>query len=297
MPNKKQLQMPFEGETKLDLFKPAGKEIRKVFHNDEWHFSVTDVIEAITDSSRPRQYWVDLKAKLSQEGMDELYGKIVQLKMPSPDGKERTTDTANTETLFRIMQSIPSPKAEPFKRWLAKVGFERLEETSSPEKAIQRAIIAYKLKGYPDDWIDARIRTILSRKELTGEWAKRGVKDSEYGILTGVISKETFNLTPQQHKDHKGIDKKDNLRDHMTDLELILTMLGEKSTTSIAVAHDSKGFDANKLAAHTGGQIAGNARKSLERELGRPVVSSKNYLPDRDNQDQLIDEGGKRLNE
>ena len=290
-------QLPFEGELQTNLFKPSGKTVRKVFHNDEWYFSVVDVLEAVTESDRPRKYWSDLKAKLAKEG-SQLSEKIGQLKMPSPDGKEYLTDAANTETIFRIMQSVPSPKAEPFKKWLAKVAFERIEENRDPEKAIQRAVLTYKLKGYPDDWINARIRTILSRKELTSEWAKRGVKEGlEYAILTNVISQETFNKNTQEHKEHKGLAKADNLRDHMTDIELILTMLGEKSTASIAIARDAKGFEQNKIAAHTGGQIAGGARKNLERELQRSVVSKENYLPNKDNQNHLIDEGRKLIKE
>ncbi len=234
--------------------------------------------------------------KLNKESGGQFFDKIEKLKMPGADGKEYTTDATNTETLFRIIQSIPSPKAEPFKRWLAKVGFERLEDTRDPEKAIRRAMLSYRLKGYPDDWINARVRTILSRKELTSEWAKRGVKDGyEYAILTNVISQETFNLATQEHKDYKGLGKADNLRDHMTDIELILTMLGEKSTTSIATVRNSQGFEENKLAARSGGKIAGDARKNLEKQLGRPVVSSENYLPDKDKQAQLIDRAGNML--
>lgn len=296
MGKKNKVQLPFEGETSIDLFKPTGKEIRKVFHNDEWHFSIVDVIVAITDSDRPRKYWSDLKRKLSKEGAVELSEKIGQFKMPSQDGKERETDAANAETLFRIIQSIPSPKAEPLKRWLAKVAFERLDESRDPEKAIRRAMLAYRLKGYPDDWINARVRTILSRKELTSEWSKRGVKEGyEYAILTNVISQETFNLGTQEHKDYKSLEKADNLRDHMTDIELILTMLGEKSTTSIATVRNAQGFEENKSAAHSGGKIAGGARKNLEKQLGRSVVSEENYLSDRDQQDQLVDGAGKLL--
>jgi len=296
MNRKIQRPLPFEGETAIDLFKPAGKEIRKVFHNGDWYFSIVDVVEAVTDSNRPRQYWTDLKSKLSKEGSNETYDRIVQLKMPSPDGKERETDAANTETLFRIIQSIPSPKAEPFKRWLAKVGFERVEETRDPEIAIRRAMVTYRLKGYPDEWINARMRTILSRKELTSEWSKRGVKEGiEYGMLTNVISVETFEIGVREHKEYKSLDTSDNLRDHMTDIELILTMLGEKSTASIAIARDAQGIDENKMVAHAGGKIAGDARKNLEKELQRSIVSSKNYLPSKDTQDHLIDEGGKLL--
>lgn len=287
-------QLPFEGETQIDMFKPTGKEIRRAFHAGDWYFSLVDVIEAVTESASPNRYWSDLKIKLTKENGGQPYDKIVRLKMPSPDGKERETDAGNIETIFRIMQSVPSPKAEPFKKWIAKVGFERIEETRDPEKAIRRAMIAYSLKGYSDDWINARVRTILSRKELTSEWAKRGVSEGlQYAILTNIISEETFDLDTQGHKSYKSLGKGDSLRDHMTDLELILTMLGEKSTTSIATARDSKGFEENKSAANSGGKIAGDARRSLEKQLNRSVISKENYLPGKDKQDQLIEGDGK----
>ncbi len=296
MGNKNEVQLPFEGETSIDLFKPTGKEIRKAFHDGDWYFSVIDVIEAVTDTKRPAKYWSDLKSKLAKEGDNQLSERIGQLKMPSSDGKEYLTDAANIETIFRIMQSVPSPKAEPFKKWLAKVGFERIEEARDPEKAIRRAMIAYRLKGYPDDWINARVRTILSRKELTSEWAKRGVKEGmEYAILTNIISEETFDLRTQEHKEHKSLGKSDNLRDHMTDIELILTMLGEKSTVSIATVRDAQGFEENKSAANSGGKIAGDARKNLEKQLKRSVVSKENYLPEQDRQDQLVNGDGTLL--
>lgn len=296
MVNKNEMQLPFEGETQIDMFKPTGKAIRRAFHAGDWYFSLVDVIEAVTESASPNRYWSDLKIKLTKENGGQPYDKIVRLKMPSPDGKERETDAGNIETIFRIMQSVPSPKAEPFKKWIAKVGFERIEETRDPEKAIRRAMIAYSLKGYPDDWINARVRTILSRKELTSEWAKRGVSEGlQYAILTNIISEETFDLDTQEHKSYKSLGKGDSLRDHMTDLELILTMLGEKSTTSIATARDAKGFEENKSAANSGGKIAGDARRSLEKQLKRSVVSKENYLPGKDKQDQLIEGDGKLL--
>lgn len=296
MPNKKPQMMPFEGETTVALFKD--KAVRRSFHNDEWYFSLVDVIAAITDSASPSRYWTELRTKLLDEGYDERdqpFGGIERLKMTAADGKERETDAANTETLFRIIQSIPSPKAEPFKRWLAKVAFERLQETRNPELAVKRAMVTYRLQGYPDDWINARIKTIVSRNELTSEWARRGVKEGiEYAVLTSVISEETFSKKPSEHKDYKGLSRNDNLRDHMTDIELILTMLGEKSTTSIAVARDAFGFEENKGAARSGGMVAGDARRKLERELGRSVVSPENYLPESVTQDQLVD-GAKEL--
>jgi hypothetical protein len=270
--------IPFEGETQTALFKD--KEIRKVFHEDEWYFSVVDVIDALTDSSNPRRYWSDLKAKMAQEGGDvELYDEIVQLKLEAADGKFYATDTASTETIFRIIQSIPSPKAEPFKRWLARVGFERLQEIGNPELAIKRAIVNYRLMGYDEDWIEARVKTIVSRNELTHEWSQRGVSEGrEYAVLTNVISEETFGVGVQRHKDIKGLRRSHNLRDHMTDLELILTMLGEKSTVQIARARDAQGFQENRSASVDGGRIAGRARRNLEQELNQSVVSKQNHL-------------------
>lgn len=272
--------LPFEGETAIALFQ--AKQVRRIFHDDEWYFSIIDVVEALTDSGTPRRYWSDLKAKLGREAGDlQLYDEIVQLKLEAADGRLRETDTANAETLLRIIQSIPSPKAEPFKRWLARVAFERLQEYQDPEKAIRRAILDYQLQGYDDDWIDTRIKTIVSRKELTGEWARRGVKEGqEFAILTNVISEETFGVGVQAHKEHKSLKRNHNLRDHMTDLELILTMLGEKSTVNIARARDAQGFQQNRGAATDGGKIAGDARRNLERELGESVVSPSNFLPD-----------------
>jgi hypothetical protein len=207
-----------------------------------------------------------------------LYSKTVQLKLESSDGKKYLTDTANTETIFRIIQSIPSPKAEPFKRWLAQVGYERIQEIEDPELATQRTRAIYKDKGYSDAWIEKRMRGISIREELTDEWDKRGVKlQREYAILTAEISKATFGMTPSEYKQHKGLER-ENLRDHMTDLELIFSMLGEAATKEIAVNRDAKGFDENKNAAKMGGRIARNARLELEEESGKPVISQENYL-------------------
>ncbi len=262
--------------SKIAVFK--GKEIRKTIFNDEWYFSIIDIISVLTDSANPRRYWSDLKSKLSEdEGFDQLYEKIVQLKMEATDGKMRETDTANTETVFRIIQSIPSPKAEPFKRWLAKVGYERIQEIEDPELATKRTRALYKAKGYPDDWIEKRMRGIAIREELTNEWEKRGIKEQkDYAILTAEISEATFGVKPSEHKKLKHL-KKENLRDHMTDLELIFSMLGEASTTEIAVQKDAQGFEENRDAARAGGKIAGNARKELEEKSGRKVVSSSNF--------------------
>ncbi len=262
--------------TKIAVFN--GKKIRKVIHNDEWWFSVIDMIEAIAESSIPRRYWSDLKKKLINQGYAQLYEKIVQLKIESPDEKMRLTDAANTETMLRIIQSIPSPKAEPFKRWLAKVGYERVQEIEDPEIAMQRTKSIYKAKGYSDDWIEKRMRSIAIRDELTDEWNKRGIKEQrEYAILTAEISKAAFGMTPSEYKKHKNLSR-ENLRDHMSDLELIFSMLGEASTAMISTNRDTQGFNQNKTAAKDGGSVAGKARKDLEKKSGQKVISKQNYL-------------------
>jgi prophage antirepressor-like protein len=253
------------------------REIRRVLHNNEWWFSIVDVVATLTDSPTPRQYWGKVKQR---EFTDLQLSPIwVQLKLESSDRKKYETDCANTEGIFRIIQSIPSPKAEPFKRWLAKVGYERVQEIENPELAIKRTRATYQLKGYSDEWIEKRIRSIEVRKNLTDEWKKRGVKgEDEYSILTSEISKAAFGLTPEQYKKFKGLDRpNENLRDHMTDLELIFNMLGEAATTEIAQKRDVVGFEPNKKAAKDGGTVAGNARKDLEKQSGRKVVSAVNY--------------------
>src|SRR3990172_7382704 len=263
-------------ETHLAVFK--GKRIRRTLHNDEWWFSIVDIVEVLTGTERPRKYWSDLKKKLSEEGYDELSEKIGQMKMQSSDGKYYETDCANTETMFRIIQSIPSPKAEPFKRWLAKAGYERVQEIEDPELATKRTRALYKAKGYSDDWIEKRMRGIAIREELTDEWKKREVKEKrEYEILTAEIAKAAFGITPSAHKKFKGL-KRENLRDHMNDLELIFSMLGEAATTEITRVDDAKGFDESKHAARKGGEVAGKARKDLEQKTGKRVVSRENYL-------------------
>ena len=263
-------------ESHLAIFQ--GKHIRRTIYRYEWWFSVVDIIEVLTGSSIPRRYWSDLKIKLKDEGYKELYEKIVQLKLEAPDGKLRDTDCANTETLFRIIQSIPSPKAEPFKRWLARVGYERVQEIEDPELATKRTRALYKAKGYSDDWIEKRMRGIVIREELTDEWKKRDVGgDIEYAILTAEISKATFGMTPSEYKKYKHL-KRENLRDHMDDLELIFSMLGEASTTRITRAKNAQGFPKSKKAAHEGGTIAGNARRQLEQKSGQRVSTSRNYL-------------------
>jgi DNA-damage-inducible protein D len=219
-------------EAKLVVFQD--KEIRRILHRGEWWFSIVDVVEVLTGSSIPKRYWSDLKKKLVTEGFVEAYEKIVRLKLPAPDGKLRETDCANTEGIFRIIQSIPSHKAEPFKRWLAKVGYERVQEIEDPELATARTRELYRAKGYSEAWIEKRMRGIAVRAELTEEWKNRGVGEApEYAILTAEISKAAFGMTPTEYREHKGLER-ENLRDHMTDLELIFSMLGEAATTEIA---------------------------------------------------------------
>jgi len=262
------------------LFKE--QQIRRIWHKDEWWFSVVDVVGALTGSSNARRYWSDLKIQLTEkEDFSELYEKIVQLKLPAPDGKMRETDCANSESLLRIIQSVPSPKAEPFKRWLAKVGYERIQEIENPELAQERMKQLYEQKGYPKDWIDKRLRGIAVRQNLTDEWKERGItSQNDYAILTAEISKATFGMTPSEYKKHKKLPAKakDNLRDHMTDLELIFTMLGERVTTEISASEKPETFSGSKQVARRGGKVAGTARKETEKELGRSVISRDNYL-------------------
>ena len=243
---------------------------------EEWYFSIIDVISVLTGTANPRRYWSDLKRKLKAEGANELYEKIVQLKMLSSDGKRYKTDVANTEQLLRIIQSIPSPKAEPFKAWLAMVGKERIEETIDPEQAIDRALDTYLKKGYSEEWVHQRLLAIRIRNELTDEWKKRGVqKGKEYAILTDEISRAWSGMTTGQYKRLKGLTK-ENLRDNMTDLELVLTMLAEASTTDISKTAKPQTFEENKQVAKRGGKVAGIARQALEAETGKPVITEKN---------------------
>ena len=243
---------------------------------EEWYFSIIDVISVLTGTANPRRYWSDLKRKLKAEGANELYEKIVQLKMLSSDGKRYKTDVANTEQLLRIIQSIPSPKAEPFKAWLAMVGKERIEETIDPEQAIDRALDTYLKKGYSEEWIHQRLLAIRIRNELTDEWKKRGVqKGKEYAILTDEISRAWSGMTTGQYKRLKGLTK-ENLRDNMTDLERVLTMLAEASTTDISKTAKPQTFEENKQVAKRGGKVAGIARQALEAETGKPVITEKN---------------------
>jgi DNA-damage-inducible protein D len=264
-------------QLKIDLFK--GKhEIRKIFHQSEWWFSVLDVTGILSDTENPRRYWSDLKRKLKFEGATQLYENIVQLKLPASDGKMRTTDCANTESMLRIVQSIPSKNAEPFKRWLAKVGFERMQEIEQPGLAVKRARATYLAKGYDDEWIERRMQNIQKREELTEEWSNRGVEQGiEYAILTAEISDATFGHKPAEYKEIKGLSSRENLRDHMTPLELIFSTLGEVATKEITVHKDAQGFDDSLDAAKDGGKIAGDARRALEKQTGKAVVTSKNY--------------------
>ncbi len=271
-------------DTKLVVFK--GKEIRRTLHNNEWWFSIVDVCGVLTGSQDPGAYWRKLKQRLRKEG-SEVVTFCHGLKLLSSDGKSYTTDCANTEGVFRIIQSIPSPKAEPFKRWLAKVGYERVQEIEDPELATKRTRALYKAKGYSDDWIEKRMRGIAIREELTDEWKKRDVRQPrEYEILTAEIAKAAFGVTPGEHKEIKGL-KRENLRDHMTDLELIFSMLGEAATTEITRVDDAQGFEESKVAARKGGDVAGTARKDLEKKTGKRVVSRGNYLTEPESRKRL----------
>lgn len=253
------------------------KQVRRHWDekNELWYFSIIDVIEVLTDSSIPRRYWSDLKGKLKKEG-SKVYEKIVQFKLTAPDGKKRNTDCFSTEDLLRIIQSIPSPKAEPFKLWLAKVGYERIEETEDPELAMERAMQTYLKKGYSKDWINQRLKSIEIRKELTDEWKERGMKEGlEYAILTDEITKAWAGKSVKQYKAFKGL-KKQNLRDNMSNLELVLNMLAEASTTEISQKQKPKGIAENKKVAQKGGDAAKQARKSIEAQTGESIVSPKN---------------------
>ena len=267
-----------QGSTQIKLFQD--NKIRSVWNEQEeqWYFSVVDVVAILTESPAPRQYWGKIKEREFLKL--QLSPVWVQLKMKSSDGKFYNTDAANVKSLLRIIQSIPSPKAEPFKQWLSQVGYERILEIENPELAQERMKELYEKKGYPKDWIDKRLRGIAIRQNLTDEWKERGItKESDYAILTAEISKATFGLTPSKHKELKGLTKKNqNLRDHMTDLELIFTMLGERVTTEISHQEKPDTFDKSKNVARRGGKVAGTARKETEKELGHSVISSENYL-------------------
>ncbi|MDD5090922.1 MAG: Bro-N domain-containing protein [Candidatus Wallbacteria bacterium] len=264
----------------MNLILFQDRKVRRAWNDQEqkWYFAVVDVIAVLTDSINPQVYWRVLKKRLLAEG-NETVTNCNELKMEAQDGKMRATVVANAEQLLRLIQSIPSPKAEPFKSWLARVGYERLEEIEDPELATKRTRELYRQKGYSDAWIEKRMRGIAVRDELTDEWKKRGVKDrKEYSILTAEISKAAFGMTPSEYRDFKDLETPgDNLRDHMTDLELIFTMLGEASTTEIARKKDAQGFRENKKAAKAGGAVAGKARLDLEKKTGRKVSTRENY--------------------
>ena len=272
-------QLTPDSQGKIIVF--GAKQIRRMFMDGEWFFSVVDVIAALTDSDAPSKYWTAMKRREEKTTGFQFSTICRQLKLTSADGKSYKTDAVNTEAAFRIIQSIPSPKAEPFKRWLAQVGYERVQEIENPELAQQRMRQLFKEKGYPDDWIEKRVRGIAVRDELTGEWQKRGIADQkDFAILTSEISKAAFGVTPSDYKKLKGL-KRENLRDHMTDLELIFTMLGEAATTEIARNKDAQGFKSNQLAARDGGTVAGDARRQLEAKSGRKVITRDNYLTDK----------------
>ena len=269
-----------QSEKHLAIFE--GKKVRRNWHNDQWYLSVIDVVEALTNSSIPKRYWSDLKIKLKNEG-SEVYEKIVQLKFKAADGKKYDTDCFSVADILRLIQSIPSPKAEPFKLWLAQVGKERIDEIKDPELAVNRAKVIYERKGYPKDWIDKRLRGINVRNTLTDEWKSRGLKNGkEFAILTDEIYKGTFDFTAQKYKRHKSLSKENNLRDHMEDLELILTMLGEATTMKLTNERDSDKFKKMHKDAKEGGEVAGKARVDIEGRLGKKIVSKKNFLPKND---------------
>ena len=255
------------------------KEVRRTWYKEQWYFAVVDIIAVLSGSTNPQVYWRVLKKRLIDEGSNETVTKCNALKMRTEDGKMRLIDTGNLEVIFRIIQSIPSPKAEPFKLWLAKVGQERIEEIQDPERAIIRAKKIYEQKGFNNDWIAKRMRGINIRNTLTDEWKDRGAKEGiDFAILTNEIYKGTFEMTAKEIKKYKSLDNPDNPRDHMNELELILTMLGEATTTKLTQVRDSKGLPLLKKDAKDGGQVAGNARKEIEFKSGKKVVMKGNYL-------------------
>jgi hypothetical protein len=257
-----------------------GYQIRRIVDEEtgEWWYAVVDVIEALTDSQKPRDYWYRMKRRMSENEGFQLSTICRQFKLKATNNRFYDTDCANVEGMLRIIQSIPSPKAEPFKRWLAEVGAERLDELENPELAAERLRQIYRVKGYSNEWIERRLQSIVTRNELTDEWLSREVKEGrEIGFLTAEIARATFDLTPSQHKKLKQL-KRENLRDHMTGLELAFTIFGEAATTEITRQENAQGFSENQTAARKGGRIAGNARRELEAETGKPVVSSANYL-------------------
>ena len=256
-----------------------GNKVRRVWHDEKWFFSVVDIVAILSESANPRRYWSDLKIKLATEGYSELYEKIVQLKLQSSDGKLYETDCSDLEGIFRIIQSIPSPKAEPFKQWLAKIGKERVDEIQNPELAMERMRSLYEQKGYTGDWVAKRVRGIAVRNTLTDEWNKRGLKKGvEYAILTNEIMQGTFDMKVDDYKKHKNLSVQHNLRDHMGDIELILTMLAEATTTKLSVDRDSEGFNKLHNDAKEGGEIVGKTRREIENRSGKKIATKNNFL-------------------
>jgi DNA-damage-inducible protein D len=265
----------FTMDNQLAIFEQ--KPIRSAEHNGEMYFSIVDIIEVLTDSPSPKTYWAKMKTTIKAES-GQLFPNTERLKMTAGDGKQRLTDCANTEGVFRILMSVSSPKAEPFKLWLAQVGKQALIETENPELGIDRLTEIYKAKGHTDEWIKNRLQSIETRKKLTDDWKERGVAEGvEYSLLTATIAKGTFGLTPSEHGKLKGLERQ-NLRDHMTPLELIFTALSEEATRIYAEENDAQGFNENHEAADKGGKTAGNARRGFEKETGRKVISNKNFL-------------------
>jgi len=272
-------EVPADPQGKMIVF--GAKQIRRAWVDDQWFFSVIDIVGALTDSASPPKYWDAMKRREKASSAVDLSTLCRKVALTGADGKTYKSDAVNTEAAFRIIQSIPSPNAEPFKRWLAEFGYQRVQATENPELAQQRMRQLYQDKGYPADWIEKRVRGIAVRDELTGEWQKRGIQDQkDFAILTAEISKATFGLTPADYKKLKGL-KRENLRDHMTDLELIFTMLGEAATTEIARNKDTQGLPENKQAAREGGSVAGNARRQLEAKSGRKIITRDNFLTDK----------------
>ena len=265
----------------IHLMSLEGIDIRKIWHNEEWYFNVVDIIAILTDSENPRNYWAQTKKRLAEkEGAVQSVTNCHRLKFKGTDGRFRSMDAANTEGVLRIVMSVPSPKAEPLKLWLAQMGKQAIDETENPELGFERMVAIYKAKGYSDEWIKNRLQDIETRKLLTDEWQQRGVKKGqEYSVLTATIAKGTFGLIPSEHKKLKGLEKpSQELRDHMTPLELIFSALGEELTRKETIKNDAQGFDENKTAAHKGGNMAGKARLLIEAEQGEKVVSKENFL-------------------
>lgn len=271
--------MNTELELNKELVLFENSKIRRQEYNGEWYYSIVDIIEILSESNKPRDYWYRLKKRMEEDEFAELSTNCRRLKMLSKDGKVRETDCGNRETIFRIIQSVPSPNAEPFKLWFARLAEERIQEVINPELAIERARQTYLKKGYTEEWVNARIKGIPVRNELTDEWKKRGVTDSKnFAILTDEISKSTFGITTNQHKNFKNLDKKQNLRDNMSPMELVLTTLAEVTTTELHRTNDSQGMRALKNDAGTGGHIASITRKNIEKELGKSVITSENAI-------------------